>query len=552
MVSSELKGSDAQSRLPVLPIPSIESPLDGRAISELEALLPDYIRTRRWYRAKTRTIAGVRIETAVPLAGSNSCMLITRLQYEDGGTDNYILAIRFGDAGAGQTPAEADELIATYRTTAGEVGNVSDAIFHPDFRRQLLAAFADETVLHTNGSALLFTQTRAFSQMGHSAGEPLDSSVSRAEQSNTSIIYGSKYILKLFRKIESGTNPDIEIGTFLTERGFKHTPAVLGRLEYRASDQTHPHAAAILQTFVPNQGDAWKYTLDALSGYFERGLKSREVPEPPREHVTDLMMQDVPPAVAALLGDYAGSARLLGIRTAQMHAALADPNGGPDFVPEPFGSAEGEALYREMLHQADIAFDVLGRKQSTLEPKAAANARQLLDGEDRVRQSFLPLRTEPITAVRIRFHGDYHLGQVLYTGSDFMIIDFEGEPARPLEERRSKGLAIRDIAGMVRSFQYAAYAALFGQVPGLSFGEAETARVETLARLWFTWASAIYLSGYFEGADHAEFVPGDPAERRMLLNAFLLHKALYEVAYELNNRPDWVRIPLGGILGLIG
>ena len=133
-----------------------------------------------------------------------------------------------------------------------------------------------------------------------------------------------------------------------------------------------------------------------------------------------------------------------------------------------------------------------------------------------------------------------------------MVIDFEGEPARPLEERRRKGLAIRDVAGMVRSFQYAGYAALFGQVPGLSFSETETTQVEKLARLWFEWVSAIFLSGYFEGAGDAEFVPGDLAEQRMLLNAFLLHKALYEVAYELNNRPDWVRIPLGGILGLIG
>ncbi len=263
----------------------------------------------------------------------------------------------------------------------------------------------------------------------------------------------------------------------------------------------------------------------------------------------DLTTRELPSEVRDLLGGYADSAHLLGVRTAQMHAALADPNGGPDFAPEPFAQEDGEQLYEDMLSQADIAFELLRRKQAVLEDTAAEKAQKVLHLEHRVMERFSQLRDQTTAAVRIRFHGDFHLGQVLYTGSDFMIIDFEGEPARPLSQRRAKGLAMRDVAGMIRSFQYAAYAALFGQVPGAAFRPDST--TESWADFWTAWVSAIYLNGYFGAANASPFVPADLEQRRVLFDAFLLQKALYEVAYELNNRPDWVRIPLRGILSLI-
>jgi maltose alpha-D-glucosyltransferase/alpha-amylase len=221
-----------------------------------------------------------------------------------------------------------------------------------------------------------------------------------------------------------------------------------------------------------------------------------------------------------------------------MHAALAEPD-GPEFTPEPFTHEDAEKLYQEMLGQADITFELLRRKQPVLTGEAAADAQQLLRIEHNVTERFSALRNQPIQALRIRYHGDYHLGQVLYTGSDFMIIDFEGEPARPLAHRRMKTLAMRDVAGMIRSFQYAAYSALPPSSPTES------------ADYWTVWASAAYLNGYFSEAADQPFVPRDTDERRILFDAFLLQKALYEVAYELNNRPDWVKIPLRGILRLM-
>lgn len=420
----------------------------------------EFIRTRRWFRSKTRSIAKVEVEDVIWR------FLVVRLHYDEGDSDLYLLT-----------------------------GEQTEALDDAGFRAQLLRAFEERSSYSGKSGELIFRQTKAFQP----AGQKLTSSLSGAEQSNTSIIYRDQFILKLFRKIEPGINPDIEIGTFLTEHGFTHTPAVLGTLEYR-SQTNQVYSAGILQQFVPNEGDAWKYTLDSLAG------------------------------------NHSVAAALLGRRTAEMHLALSQGGGDPDFEPEPFTNDAGQKLQQEMLAQADIAFETLRRKQATLSGEAAELAQKLLHLEHRVTERFSARRDQKITASRIRIHGDYHLGQVLWTGDDFMIIDFEGEPARPLSDRRAKSLAIRDVAGMLRSFQYAAYSAL-------ADGDK--------AGAWNAQVSAEYLEAYFRAAEGSVFLPASTEERRILLDALVLHKALYEVAYEMNNRPDWVRIPLRGILSLV-
>jgi maltose alpha-D-glucosyltransferase / alpha-amylase len=364
----------------------------------------------------------------------------------------------------------------------------------------------------------------------------LQSKVSRAEQSNSSIIYGEKYILKVFRKLESGINPDIEVGAFLTRQGFSHTPPMLGDLQYKTESGDVMYAG-ILQGFVPNHGDAWKYTLDSLGGFFERARQNGTAPAAGDGHPFDLLSEELPAVARQTIGEYLESARLLGVRTAQMHAALSSDHSNPDFAPEAFTEQYGEILYREMLHEADRAFGLLREKCDSLPSEAAGNAQTLLPREAAIRERFSTLRQRQIGALRIRHHGDYHLGQVLYTGDDFIIIDFEGEPARPLAARRLKTLAMRDVAGMIRSFSYAAF----------SEGGAG---LEHWAAFWSTWVSVTFLKGYFEKAQGSPFAGSDISEQRFLFDAFVLQKALYETAYELNNRPDWVHIPLRGILSL--
>lgn len=497
---------------PVIEIRSWESPFDSRAVlDDLSAILPGYVSTRRWYRAKTRNIERLTIQDVIPFPGAAAFILILRIEYAEKDAEKYLLG-----AVLRRNLVAGDNLICKVRDAEGGEGGLYSAVSDAEFRQELLSLIGRNNTLEGRYGHFVAQHTAALEQ----PIPTLESSVSRAEQSNTSIVYADRYILKLFRKLEPGTNPDIEIGSFLTRRGFKNTPAILGQIEYKAK-AGEPCAAAILQQFVPNQGDAWSYTLRSLRAFFER----------------------VPAGSENVLGDYADSAALLGKRTAEMHAAFEDENAGPDFIPERFTNEDAQKLHTDLLGQADIAFEALRRKQAILTGSAAEFVREVLHRESEVATKFDALREAPITAVRIRHHGDYHLGQVLYTGSDFMIIDFEGEPARPLSERRRKALAMRDVAGMLRSFQYAAYAALFEMAPN--------GALEAWAEFWTDQVSAIYSDAYFSTGRSLRCIPSSAGERKILLEAFLLQKALYEVAYELNNRPDWVHIPLRGILGLL-
>ena len=538
--------AQATAALPLITVDSWDRLFGQRALYQLEPILPAFIAARRWFRSKARAIKCVGIEDAIALDVADSCILFLRIEYADGACDNYLLPLSVAQN------AESDELLAKVAGPDGPERLIYGAVSHPKFRDALLNAIRCEEKLQGHAGDFIASRTHAFREECANSAPQIESFVSRAEQSNTSIIYRDRYILKLFRKVEPGVNPDVEIGNFLTEHGFAHTPAVLGALEYRAKggDAVAEYVAGILQEFVPNQGDAWKYTLDALSGFFDRALARGEQPAP-TEHPLELMNQGMPAEIRELLGEYADSARLLGKRTAEMHAALTDGSGGPDFSPEPFTREDAEKLYQEMLGQADITFELVRQKQAVLTDGAADAARELLRIEHQVTERFSALRGRTIEAVRIRYHGDYHLGQVLYTGGDFMIIDFEGEPARPLAHRRTKTLAMRDVAGMIRSFQYAAYAALFGQVSGVPTEPGTLTAVESWASYWAAWVSAAYLGAYFNEARERPFAPADSEQRKILFDAFLLQKALYEVAYELNNRPDWVRIPLRGILSLM-
>jgi maltose alpha-D-glucosyltransferase / alpha-amylase len=464
-------------------------------LDRLEGLLPQYLAASRWYRAKTRTIQHVSVHDVAALR-DGFFLVVADVAYPEKDTDRYVI------------PLEVPCL-----TTSATEALATDALANPRFRDELLKAIAADSsfsgvkgkFVAARGSALRLPEV------------PVESFVSKAEQSNTSIIYPGHFIFKLFRKIELGINPDLEVGGFLTEHGFRNTPAFLGGLEYR--DSKGSYSAGILQQFVPNHGDAWKYTMDELAAFFTRAEAS---PDSPR-----------------LMDGYVASARLLGIRTAEMHTALAS-SVAADFAPEEFTAAEARQLYADVSAQAQGAFDVLRLKLASLNEPTAELVQQVLALEPRILERLAKLNEAPPSGpVRIRIHGDYHLGQVLFTGDDFMIIDFEGEPARPLAERRAKALAMRDVAGMLRSFDYAAHAA--PEAHGKS---------QTWSAFWLIQVNAAYLEAYFETAAHEPYVSADPAENKFLLDIFLLQKALYEVAYELNNRPDWVYIPLRGILSL--
>jgi maltose alpha-D-glucosyltransferase/alpha-amylase len=355
-------------------------------------------------------------------------------------------------------------------------------------------------------------------------------------------------VLKLFRRLEDGVNPEVEVGRFLGERtSFNQIAEVAGALEYRDGG-AEPRTLAVLHEHVPNEGNAWKYTLDALDRFLEDALARSPADEPPLPSgsLVELAAQEAPELAQETIGSFLESARLLGQRTAEMHVALASVRDDERFAPEPFSRLYQRALSQSMRTATRRTFSALRRRAASL-----PDVEPVLGREHDLLERFRALLDPALSDTRIRTHGDYHLGQVLFTGKDFVVIDFEGEPGRPVGERRIKRSPLRDVAGMVRSLHYAAYTALFSALGGPARMTADATTAERWARFWYLWVASSFLRAYLDVARLQDFLPQDPEQVAAELQVFQLEKAVYELRYEADNRPDWLRVPVRGVLQLL-
>ena len=524
----------------------------------LEAVLLDYIRGRRWFRGKARAPWALQMLDVIPIHSPEFAanLVLIRVEYTEGEPETYILPLT-------SAPAEqADQIMAEYphavvarlKAGKGDGDNESllyDALVNKNFCRFLIGAIGRRSHLKGKAGEVLASRTRVFRDIRGPAEVSLEPVPVKVEQSNTSVIYGARLILKLLRRLEEGINPELEIGRFLTEKtAFPHISQVAGALEYHRK-KGEIITLATLQSFVPNEGDAWQYTLDFLNRYFEYVLAhpAVQVPPIPEKHLLSLLKES--PALAQeTIGPYLVSAQLLGKRTAELHVALASAPDDPDFAPEPFSLVYQNSLCHAMRSFATQTLQLLRERLKELPEDLRENAQQVLDSDKSIMKRFELIRNRKISAARIRCHGDYHLGQVLHTGKDFVIIDFEGEPARSLSERRIKRSPLRDVAGMIRSFHYAAHSALLHQ-SSLALRPEDLPALEHWAQFWYVWVSSSFLMSYLNGVEQAQLLPEDPEQLRILLDAYLLEKAVYEIGYELNNRPDWLKVTLQGILQLL-
>ena len=516
----------------------------------LEGVLPYYLRARRWFGGKARNIASVSVVDVMPVehAGGRSYVTILRVSYEDGAYQHYVLPISISDDYSELTGG-AGEAVITRISNAGAPGEIVlyDATFNPDFTLGLLDAIANQTRFSGPLGEIAAWRTHAFDALrGDSSGQ-LTPSIMGAEQSNTSVKYDDTFILKLFRRLEEGTSPDLEIGRFLGQQGFAHTPPLAGALEYHRGGEAL--TLAILQGFVPNKGDAWSFTLDMLEDYYPRAAETTQPALTVRATLLDLANAAIPAEAARSIGEYVEWACLLGRRTAEMHIALASDPSDSAFAPEPYTPEYQREMHNSMSGLTQQAFGQLRARLADLPAQARDEADALLSRQGEVQGKFGAFQERDLAARRTRVHGDYHLGQVLFTGDDFMIIDFEGEPVRPLSERRMKHSPLKDVAGMLRSFHYAAYSGMFDYQKAGAIEDAAT--LEHLADAWQLWVSAAYLREYLQTAGGAAFLPRSRDDLQVVLDAHLLEKAVYELIYELNNRPNWVIIPLKGILYLL-
>jgi maltose alpha-D-glucosyltransferase/alpha-amylase len=431
-------------------------------------------------------------------------------------------------------------------------GLLHDGVQDDSVCLELLSVIENGSELRTSdGHTIRGVPGKVFEEIRGSAETPLPVRRSTAEQSNTSIMYGDRFILKLFRRLEPGLNPDAEIGRHLTEKTtFDRIPPFAGSIELEpTADEAEPTILTMLQGLVANEGDGWKWTIEELDRYFETSAPL-PFPENLSAEPADplgLSEHSDSPAAREHLGIYLDAAATLGRRTAELHLALAAPSDDPAFAPEPLTTQNFQTLLFDFHEHASRVLDVLRERMPFLPDEVIEIAATVLSRRRRILDYFGTLKSASFRSQRIRIHGDYHLGQVLRVKTDFVILDFEGEPARPLEYRRSKQCPIKDVAGMLRSFSYAAYASLINYSARHS---EDLTHLEPWAQLWERSAAAAFLRAYRETAQGAEFLPADTSEFHKLLDLFLLDKALYEVRYELNARPAWVRIPLMGIMSL--
>jgi trehalose synthase-fused probable maltokinase len=449
-----------------------------------EAALADFVSRGRWFGAKTREVTGVRVLAAPVLReGPPGLVLaLVEVRFETGSHELYQLPLGVRPAGWWDegVVGEADGTV------------VYDALLDAELVSELVrlmregAAIEDEDEdAHIELSAVdgaeLLTGPWTIRPMG-------------AEQSNTSVVLGEELVLKAYRRLEAGVNPELELLRFLTERGFPNVPALAGWYAYsgRLMDAT----LGILQRYVPAEQDGWGFALESLAEDPERFL---------------------------------AQARQLGEVTGQMHLTLASDSSDPAFAPEE-PSAESLGLLTATIDEEIAEAFASLPELDALEPIAGR-------GEE-VREGLRLVSHAGPLGRSIRQHGDYHLGQVLWTGSDWIVIDFEGEPARPLPERRRKRSALRDVAGMLRSFAYAASASELGRGAAAPEDWEERAREE-------------FLGGYLPVVEPLGLLPAGRAQTARLLAVFELEKAVYELRYELDHRPDWVSIPVAGIVRLL-
>ncbi|MFN7994896.1 MAG: maltose alpha-D-glucosyltransferase [Bryobacteraceae bacterium] len=556
-VDENLLAGPGEQAWPTLRVRSWQEVFSPEVQSSLLALIPSFLRKRRWYLGMARGLRQVDLSDVMTIPDNSAHLLILRVQYKQGEPDIYTLPLSVAHGAQAENVVNhcPEFILARLEHSDGSWGVLYSALQDPEFGIGLLNAIARRKKIRGEEGEIAAAHTRAFREIWGADRPRLEAASVRGEYNHSSITFGDRFFLKIFRKLDQGINPELEVERFLNlYTSFNAAPRIAGWLEYRTPNE-EPWVFGILQNRVPSDGTGWQYTMNHLSLFFERALAG------PYDAVTlpttdpyplSLRIDSPPPVVSELLGDYVTMVGLLGKRTAEMHLALASRPDIPDFAPEPFTDFYRQSLYHGMLALSMRTFGLLRDNLASLPEEVRVEAASLLNREKDVRAHFQSIRDRRLNVTRIRHHGDFHLGQVLHTGKDFVIIDFEGDPNQPVGQRRIKRSPLRDVASMLRSVHYVAHSALFGQIPGVIPRRESYDVLRSWAEFWSRWANALFLSGYLEMAGKSPIIPESIEELRILMQAYLLERALVELRHELGSRPDWVRIPVHGLLEILG
>lgn len=510
-------------------------------------MLPPFMKKCRWFGGKAKVISKIGIHKTIPVKveGDTHFLTIIEVHYVQRLPEFYFLPLTFVLADSILERVEYTvQSVVCRAEIQGKAGFIMDSSYDKQFRDFLFAGMSRELRLKDDEGGALHFNCGVYAKLN---AKDVDSKILKADQSNTAIIYNDQYFFKFYRKIEKEINPDLEIVRFLTEHTtFQNCPKYAGSIEYHDAEDKII-VFGLLQEKVDNQGDSWGMSVDSVGRYYERFLaKGKNIKLPKLINKPAILFEEAPELIQEFIGRgfYERVVRL-GQRTAEMHLALASDSNNQAFAPESFTANYQRSLYSSLRKLMRDRFSMLESAMSKLDPSIQEFAKKVLAMEDTILESFSEVYQVKMDALKTRIHGDYHLGQVLFTGKDFVIIDFEGEPGFSFSERRLKKNPFKDVAGMMRSFHYAAFGKL---LLNENYRDRDLEFLEQAAEQWQHYISRFYLGAYMEkmgmGTNLSE-------ENDILIRTFLLEKAIYELGYELNGRPDWTIVPLRGIYYLV-
>jgi len=547
--------ADAGQSLATIEMKSWEDILKRQTLEELEnAVLPDYLLKMRWFGGKARVVQGMHIigQSKIVAGDTNVIILLVEVTYNSELPEIYQVPVAYvSDAQAAPIKENYPRSIISNAKIGDTTGILYDALFCDALQQSLIHLAASNTKVDAaNGEEITFSGNKLLRNYVKGR-DKIKSKILAAEQSNTSIVYDNTFFLKLYRKVDRAINPDVEITKFLTEKAkFKHIPGYVGKIEWHSQKGTM--VLGLMQEMIDNNTDGWSFMLDRLGSFNEKILAEQKLhttADVKKGSVKPIAYDNLSTEVKVLLETpVTERVQLLGERTGEMHIALASGKDDPAFIPEPFSLHYQRSLFSSFQSLVRKTYQTLVKNLNKLPEDERQEATEVLQMKDAILQRLKAVYKKKFDVLKIRVHGDYHLGQTLFTGKDILIIDFEGEPAKTYSERRLKRSALRDVAGMIRSFHYAAYGSLF---LNNSLHKEDIKKLVPYVEQWQHYMSGLYLQSYLHTVKGTMLVPSEKEDLEILLQTYILEKAIYELNYELNNRPDWVIIPLRGIKAIM-
>jgi len=551
-----------QLQVPVLALASLDDIWDPAVRASIASLLPRFLQSRRWFPSKDRRFRSIELTESVSVMHDRYRLGLVHIEYTAGDPETFVVPMGFatGQEASSMRAEHPDALIADVRAANGAQGLLYTAIQSPEFCTALLEAFARRRRFTGERGTLIASRNREFRNLWGATHPNLEPTLLTASEINTSIKFGDRFVFKLLRQVEPGIHPGVEMGQLLTERlpqPFAHAAPFAGSLEY------HEHSGdvtviGVLHGFVPNDGTAWHHTRRHLDGLFEH-VKDAKVSNvdlqnsaPTNIYKLSFALADPPQIAKEIIGPYLSLAERMGQRIAELHLVLGSQTSDPAFAPEPFNDFYRQGLFHGYIGLLGRRLEFIRQRYSEMSPDVRLLAAKVLERENAIVAKLRAVFAQRIYSERTRFHGRLHLGHVLITEQqDIVLFDFEGDPHQHISERRIKRSPIRDVTSMLVSLGYSVQAALrrVTSAEGEASGSRHTMRI--WGRFWYSHVSAAFLRGYWKAAKSARFMPRSEANQETLLTTYLMERALLDVRPDIEDKPELAGMPFRVILYLL-